>query len=136
MAGTYVLVLEFYRPATIEVGALGSIRFDADVYAYVGSAFGAGGFSRIDRHRELAAGEREVYHWHVDYLLCHPGSSIAGVGRFPDEDLECELARTLPGEVVPDFGASDCDCEGHLLAASGHRLVEALAERAPRFDSG
>ena len=135
MAGTYVLVLELDRSATIEVGALGAIEFDAGRYAYVGSAFGSGGFSRIDRHRDLAAGDREVYHWHVDYLLCHSATEMVAVGRFPGEDIECELARTLPGTVVPNFGASDCECDGHLLAAHGTRLRAAVAERARVFEA-
>ena len=135
MGGTYVLVLELDRSATIEVGALGAIEFDACRYAYVGSAFGTGGFSRIDRHRDLAAGDREVYHWHVDSLLCHPATEIVGVGRFPGENIECELARTLPGTVVPDFGASDCECDGHLLAGNETSLRDAIAERAKVFET-
>ncbi|SDQ38916.1 GIY-YIG nuclease family protein [Natronobacterium texcoconense] len=115
MGGTYVLVVDVSRSSTIEVGALGEREFAAGTYAYVGSAFGPGGFARVDRHRELARGDRDARHWHVDYLLGHPATTLETVVRFPDEDRECELAGRLPGEPVDTFGASDCDCSAHLL---------------------
>ena len=113
--GTYVLEIVLSHPTTIEVGALGDLEFAAGTYAYVGSALGPGGFSRVDRHRELARGERARRHWHVDYLLGHPETGLESTVTFPDADRECELTATLPGETVPEFGASDCECRSHLL---------------------
>ena len=130
MSGTYVLVIEVTRSTTIEVGALGARTFDAGAYAYVGSAFGPGGFSRIERHRELASGERDTRHWHVDYLLGHADATLVSVVRFPGADRECELADRLPGEPVPAFGASDCDCSAHLLAAPSPATVREAALEA------
>ncbi|WP_435552897.1 GIY-YIG nuclease family protein [Natrinema sp. CGMCC1.2065] len=127
MGGTYVLVIEAARATTIEVGALGEREFSAGAYAYVGSAFGPGGFSRVDRHRELAAGDRETRHWHVDYLLGHPATRLETVITFPDADRECELAAGLPGEPVAGFGASDCDCRAHLLAVPDAPTVRTAA---------
>ncbi len=123
MGGTYVLVIDLARATTLDVGALGACEFPAGTYAYVGSAFGPGGFARVDRHRELAAGERETRHWHIDYLLGHPETTLESVIRFPDADRECELAASLPGDHVPDFGASDCGCEAHLLESPGADVV-------------
>ncbi len=140
MGGTYVLVLE--TPLTeleIEVGALGSLEF-AGTYAYIGSALGSGGFSRVDRHRRLAAGESDTRHWHIDYLLGHPETTLEWVVYFSGDDRECNLARTLPGEPVAGFGASDCDCVGHLLMTDVQRLLDAAAgcggvvERVGRVD--
>lgn len=51
MSGTYVLLVDVPRAATLEVGALGQLEFAAGAYAYVGSAFGPGGFARIDRRQ-------------------------------------------------------------------------------------
>ncbi|OAQ51593.1 hypothetical protein HTG_16175 [Natrinema mahii] len=127
MGGTYVLVIEATRAATIEVGAMGDLAFEAGAYAYVGSAFGPGGFSRVDRHRELAAGDRETRHWHVDYLLGHPATRLETAVTFPDADRECELAAALPGEPVEGFGASDCDCPAHLLAATDTAAIRTAA---------
>ncbi|SFS46968.1 GIY-YIG nuclease family protein [Halostagnicola kamekurae] len=129
MRGTYVLVLALERPTTLEVGSLGSLAFDAGTYAYVGSAFGPGGFARVDRHAELARGERETRHWHVDYLLGCPDASLENPVFFPDERRECELARSIPGDQVRGFGSSDCECAGHLIDAPPDRdVLEALLE--------
>ncbi len=112
--GTYTLLFELVEPATLKVGALGEHRFPAGWYAYTGSARGAGGFARVDRHYKLAAGERETRHWHVNYLLGHPGAEMRGDVRSPGADVECAVARRLPGAPVEGFGASDCDCDAHL----------------------
>lgn len=127
--GTYTLAIRVPERATIEVGALGELTFDPGWYAYAGSAFGPGGFARIDRHRELATGERTTRHWHVDYLLGHGTASLAGVARSPGVDRECEVARSLPGTGVPGFGASDCDCDSHLVRAPGRAELFGALER-------
>ena len=126
-SGTYVLVVDLPRATTLEVGALGEREFDAGTYAYVGSAFGPGGFARVDRHRELARGERDARHWHIDYVLGHPETTLESAITFPDADRECELAASLPGEPVDGFGASDCDCSGHLLAGPDRSTVRDAA---------
>jgi Uri superfamily endonuclease len=129
MPGTYVLVVDVARPTTVEVGALGDRAFAAGAYAYVGSAFGPGGFARVDRHRELASGGRDTRHWHVDYLLGHPATTLEAAVTFPDADRECELAASLPGDPVPGFGASDCDCPAHLLdAPDADAVLEAAVD--------
>jgi endonuclease-3 len=133
--GTYTLVLELTDGATVEVGALGNHRFDPGHYAYTGSAFGAGGLSRVDRHRDLAGGEREVRHWHVDYLLCHPQTALRTVVTTEGEDVECAVARRLPEGPVDGFGASDCNCESHL-AALGETPVETVRTAHERARSG
>jgi len=136
--GTYTLVVAFDGPATLAVGALGSIEFDADWYAYTGSAFGPGGFARVERHRELAAGERDARHWHVDYLLGHPAAGIERVVRTHGADVECAVAGALAAEFdrVPAFGASDCDCASHLVGASTLESLGATVERAHETTPG
>lgn len=135
MAGTYVLVWTFSRETTIRVGALGERAFAPGHYVYVGSAFGPGGFSRVDRHRELARGDRDVRHWHIDYLLGSPETRLEAVATFPGVDRECSLARSLPGAPVSDVGASDCDCPAHVLAVPDHEaLCERLEEEGGELD--
>lgn len=112
--GTYTLLVELPTSATIEVGALGVHEFAPGWYGYTGSALGSGGFSRVERHRELAAGERDTHHWHVDYLLGHPATSVDAVICSHGADIECSVAMALDGEPVPDFGCSDCPCLSHL----------------------
>ena len=86
--GTYTLLVELPECSTVEVGALGSLDLDAGWYAYTGSALGPGGFTRVQRHREMAVGERAARHWHVDYLL---GDTAAG------------RSVRLEGRRAPDF---------------------------------
>ena len=130
--GTYTLLVELGEPATVEVGALGAVDFAAGWYAYVGSALGPGGFSRVQRHRELAAGERETHHWHIDYLLGHPAASLDGVVASAGTDVECAVAGVLSGERVPDFGCSDCGCDSHLVFRAERERLLADVERAYR----
>lgn len=131
--GTYVLLVDLVEPAHIEFGAAGTFDLDAGRYAYVGSAFGTGGLSRVQRHRELAAGRRDVRHWHVDYLLCHDAASIAGVLTATDVDRECAVAAAL-GEIgeMLTLGASDCDCLGHLVYETGDGSLEECASAVLR----
>lgn len=118
--GTYTLVLERTSDEQIEIGALGARSVPAGWYAYTGSALGAGGFGRIDRHRAVAAGENETRHWHIDYLLGDDATSIDQV-RTTEADVECEVARTVDGPTtdgfgrIDGFGCSDCDCRSHLI---------------------
>jgi len=125
--GTYTLVVRLSAPATVTFGAAGEVDLAAGWYAYTGSAQGAGGFARVDRHHEVAAGEREVRHWHVDYLLGHPDTRIETVVRSPGADAECAVARAVDGERVAALGASDCDCDTHLVyGADREALVRAV----------
>jgi len=133
MGGTYRLLIRLAEPTDIEVGALGCHRFAAGWYGYTGSALGAGGFSRIDRHAEVATGERDTRHWHIDYLLGYPDATLVGDVR-TEADVECTVARALPSGPVAGFGASDCDCESHLTYAPDRetlvRAVESAHEQA------
>ena len=130
--GTYTLVLDRASGDSITVGALGDLEFSAGWYAYTGSALGSGGFSRVDRHRAVAAGENDARHWHVDYLL---GDDATGVERVVTTaaDIECDVARRLAdavGGAVPDFGCSDCDCSSHLVGCTDRETLVAAVKRA------
>ena len=114
--GTYTVVYELTEPATVAVGALGDHRLPTGGYAYTGSALGSGGFSRVDRHRRVAAGEHDVRHWHVDYLGGHPAARVHRVLQLPERDVECAVAQALADGPVAGFGASDCGCPSHLAA--------------------
>ncbi|WP_075936532.1 DUF123 domain-containing protein [Halosegnis longus] len=129
MGGTYTLLIRLAAPTDIEVGALGTHRFEAGWYGYTGSALGAGGFSRIDRHAEVATGERDTRHWHIDYLLGHPDATLAADVR-TEADVECAVARALPAGPVAGFGASDCDCPSHLTYAPDREALERAVESA------
>lgn len=128
--GTYTLVVEVPDSLDITVGALGSRAFEAGWYAYVGSAMGAGGFSRVDRHRDLAAGERDTRHWHIDYLLGHDQTAIEAVVTTAGADAECEIAERIDADPVPEFGCSDCTCGSHLFGDTDRDSLLAAVETA------
>jgi endonuclease-3 len=134
--GAYTLVVELAERADTEVGALGVRSLEAGWYAYTGSAHGAGGFARVDRHLELAAGERSTRHWHVDYLLGNDATEVDLAVCSAGVDAECAVARAVDGQPVLGFGCSDCDCPTHLQysprrapllasVAGAHRSVRA-----------
>lgn len=124
--GAYTLLVRVPGAIEVEFGAAGTHALDAGWAAYTGSAFGPGGLARVDRHREVSTGKREVRHWHIDHLLGHPATRIEAVWVSPDEAVECPVHQALPGREVP-VGASDCGCEGHLRATREREsLVQAL----------
>jgi len=128
--GTYTLVVDVDPATTVGVGALGEVRFDAATYAYTGSAFGSGGLKRLDRHADVARGDNGARHWHVDYLLGAPESTLLTAYVTP-EDVECEVARRIRdsegASPVDGFGASDCDCVAHLHRADEDTVAEVYA---------
>jgi Uri superfamily endonuclease len=115
--GTYVLVLSLARHSFFPVvGHFRNVNLPAGYYAYVGSAFGAGGLrARVGRHLRL---EKKL-HWHIDYV--RPAMVIAEVWVTEDtQRRECDWSRlvgtSLGGVVpVPGMGSADCDhCPAHF----------------------
>jgi endonuclease-3 len=135
--GTYTLLVELESPAEIAFGARGDRDLPAGRYAYTGSAFGSGGFSRVERHERVARGDHDVRHWHVDYLLGHPASRLADDVRTTAADVECDVARRLGDDAVADaipevagVGASDCDCRSHLHGPAERDALERAVRAA------
>jgi Uri superfamily endonuclease len=130
--GSYLLIIDCERSTQIAIGALGTLAFEAGLYGYVGSAFGPGGLSRVDRHRRIAAGKHDVRHWHVDYLLGSEATRLVAVETFVDRDVECALATALAEagcRHVDSFGASDCDCVSHLWGPTGREQLSTVGEK-------
>ena len=128
--GTYSLVIGLGSPATVTFGAAGDRDLAAGWYVYTGSALGPEGFARLERHRALARGERDVRHWHVDHLLGHPESGIEAVVTSPGRAIECAVARAVDADAVPGVGASDCACPSHLAFGGPRDPTLRAARRA------
>lgn len=114
--GTYILILRLASPAELTIGRLGSFSFAAGWYAYVGSAFGAGGLrGRLKHH--LSSQHR--MHWHIDYLA--QPAPINAIWYLASETCYehqwAAVLATLPNASIPvqRFGASDCKCPSHLF---------------------
>ena len=122
--GAYVLHLIVQRTVTLCAGALGAITLPSGHYVYVGSARKSIK-SRVARHRRLALIKTGKLHWHIDYLLVHPGIELIGEEAFTGY-RECDIAQriaSLKGASVPvpRLGASDCrsGCGTHLFRVEG-----------------
>ncbi|MDX1523321.1 MAG: GIY-YIG nuclease family protein, partial [Anaerolineae bacterium] len=116
LTGQYVLLLLLTEDEELTIGKLGTFIFPAGWYAYVGSAFGAGGLTgRLKYHlRPL-----EKPHWHIDYL--RQAAIIQEIWLSPDDEKHEEewvaLMLDVPGAtvLVDGFGASGSSQESHLI---------------------
>ncbi len=106
--GTYVLIASVSQMKRIAIGQLGKFDIVPGFYAYVGSAFGAGGLcARIGHHLESTAAP----HWHIDYLLqvAEPVEVWYTIGGQKLEHQWAELLEQAPQFriPIPRFGSSD-----------------------------
>jgi len=114
--GTYALVMQLARTATISIGRLGPVTFKVGYYVYTGSAFGPGGLAaRIGHHLKHS----KKCHWHIDYLRRFAEVNEIWYTTHPDR-VECRWAKILHDTrgaslICPGFGASDCRCSAHLF---------------------
>jgi Uri superfamily endonuclease len=118
-----MLFLELSQTADLTIGRLGSFRFPAGHYVYIGSALGSGGLrARVARHHR----QEKRLHWHIDYLLTR-ARIVSVLTDVSGERLECVWVRQWLDKpeaqvVAPGFGASDCRCPTHLVFCGSNRL--------------
>ncbi len=116
--GTYIVIYRLDADLTgLRVGALGTFDLPAGYYAYVGSAFGAGGVqARVGRHLTPVKVKPK---WNVDHLTPHTRAVEAWWTHDPIK-RECTWSRVLAGSPEYDcpaseFGSRDCrSCPAHL----------------------
>ena len=124
--GIYILLL--CGEGTVRVGSLGIITFSSGYYGYVGSALGPGGLARVSRHIRVATGGGIRPRWHIDYLLMSSEFRLMRVYcALSGERLECPLAQAIALPYIPNFGSSDCRCNGHLFFSPNDPGSEFLA---------
>lgn len=126
MKGSYILLIELEEETEIEIGT-GKKHLEKGLYTYFGSAFGPGGLKRIERHREVSKGERDVKHWHIDYLSGLESSELIEEVRFPEKDIECDLSSEAE-KKVEGFGSTDCGCRSHLAFFEDREVAEAFID--------
>jgi Uri superfamily endonuclease len=106
--GTYILISCVAQARRWDIGSLGKFDLIPGFYAYVGSAFGAGGLrARVGHHLATAAEP----HWHIDYLL-QVANPVEVWYSIADRKLEHDWAEFLEAAPrfrvpIPRFGASD-----------------------------
>jgi Uri superfamily endonuclease len=119
-----VLIIQVDKDVGVNVGALGKLRFEKGLYAYVGSAQTTLE-KRINRH--LRKKKRKF--WHIDYLLDNDAAKIANVFiKQANKAEECKIAEVIGerGELVAGFGCSDCKCKSHLFQLKNYGFLQDL----------
>jgi len=106
--GTYILIASVSQMRHWGIGSLGKFDLIPGFYAYVGSAFGAGGLRARLGHHLAAAAEP---HWHIDYLLqvANPVEVWYTTAGWKLEHHWAEFLEAAPRFriPIPRFGASD-----------------------------
>lgn len=129
MRGVYIIFLRVREDASIEIGGLGTIRFDRGLYAYVGSAQNSLE-KRVARHRSRTKKLR----WHIDYLTADERVMVEEAYAYElPRRYECILAEILAEnsqKPIKGFGSSDCRCQSHLFKVSEIRSVCEAVSRA------
>jgi endonuclease-3 len=113
-SGIYSLILHLKQNMVIRTGSLGKMHYSKGYYVYTGSARGKSGFSRIQRHINVAKGINKTRHWHIDYLL--PNTTLKAVITLNTaENLECRISNQIKTTTsIKNFGSTDCKCTSHL----------------------
>jgi len=145
MKGTYTIVVECRSKSSCRFGKLGRARLGEGQYVYTGSALGRGNAS-LERRLERHARPSKRRWWHIDYLTSRPGCYVTGaVYLISGKRLECKISRAITeslnlSPVLPRIGASDCNCDGHLIGPELHlsslQLLSQLRKIYRRVDSG
>jgi sugar fermentation stimulation protein A len=108
------------EPKDIAIGRLGTIHFLPGYYVYIGSAL-KNLASRIQRHLALT----KKIHWHIDYL--RQEAEIRNILLIHSKTrFECALADAIAAiadDHIPQFGASDCQCQTHLYHFRQHPIT-------------
>jgi Uri superfamily endonuclease len=132
MIGSYIFVIKLEKNANIIVGSLGKLFFFKGYYCYVGSALGKAVSleNRLGRYSKLSKEKKGNLYWHIDYLLVNSSTTIVGVKKFPNKDIECELACMLSktAKHIVKFGSSDCNCKGHLFYFKNFAKIKKLLD--------
>ena len=129
MKGCYCLIISLKRSDKLDIGHLHQdYKFKKGWYVYIGSAMNSL-VARINRHLS----DDKKMHWHIDYLLKSPNSSIRDIYfNISEEKIECDLALEISkyGKGIAKFGSSDCGCDSHLIYFERKRDALIATKRA------
>ncbi|MCK4550711.1 MAG: GIY-YIG nuclease family protein [Candidatus Aenigmarchaeota archaeon] len=121
MKGVYVLIVEVGNNIEATIGALGNVKFQKGLYAYVGSAQNSLE-KRIARHKS----RNKKKFWHIDYLLDSKDARVLNAYyKNAGKKEECQIAKKISETetLIPHFGCSDCNCRTHLFKIKDTSVV-------------
>ena len=134
MKGVYALVITIPTDIDVQIGTLGTQRFERSERVYVGSAFGDGSTSLEHRIRRHYSREKKI-HWHIDLLLEVTGPPTHVIWSESDKKKECEVANKLGQHAdfiagPKGFGSSDCraKCGTHLFKHNGRNTWKTMSQ--------
>jgi Uri superfamily endonuclease len=119
--GIYILVVSVSKDINVNVGALGSVKFEKGVYAYVGSAQ-----NNLEKRIERHLRKTKQKFWHIDYLLDDANVKVLKVFyENAGKSEECKVANKIGERCVPTkgFGSSDCKCKSHLFKLEDYQFL-------------
>jgi Uri superfamily endonuclease len=119
--GIYILVVSVSKDINVNVGALGSVNFEKDLYAYVGSAQ-----NNLEKRIERHLRKTKQKFWHIDYLLDDANVKVLKVFyENAGKSEECKVANKIGERCVPTkgFGSSDCKCKSHLFKLKDYQFL-------------
>jgi Uri superfamily endonuclease len=134
MRGTYTIIVESKSDGYRVFGRLGRAKLRRGKYLYTGSAMGSGATS-LERRLQRHGASSKTLRWHIDYLTSRPRCTVSGaVYVVSNKRLECSANLCISEElklhpVLPKIGASDCNCDGHLLGPELHLSKMTLLKR-------
>lgn len=134
-SGSYQILLKIKREIELEIGHLGSYKFQKGFYFYTGSAR-KNLKQRIERHIR----KEKKLHWHIDYLLNSNDVKIIDIFLFYSTSREeCDRNKEvleLQGSSLPckNFGSSDCSkCFSHLVRFKYKKDINGYLKKIKKF---
>lgn len=127
MKGIYVLIISVGEDIMVNIGALGNMKFDRGLYAYVGSAQGS-----LEKRVERHLGKDKRKFWHIDYLLDNDAAKVLKVFyKKAKKHEECQIAEKVgkAGVRIKGFGSSDCRCRSHLTKIQDYGFLEEFMKK-------
>jgi len=123
MKGIYALLIFLVKNKTLQIGALGKIKFLKGFYIYIGSAQNSLE-KRIARHFS----QNKKIRWHIDYLLEYSEIKKVWIKENALKSEECKTAQIFAKSFcfIPKFGASDCACKSHLFYSNKEKEIEKI----------
>ncbi len=85
---------------------------------------------------------RKRKRWHVDHLTSRPEFRFKGaVCLISNKRVECGINAAIREKfhvhsILPHLGASDCNCDGHLLRVVSHLGEAELLQKLERVYAG